>query len=84
MLLEPDIDVSAVREWCVSNGVNATINPTIYRGRIRHYEAKMSSDDMFLFRFRWNEKTRTVCDNDAGPVDGNNVVPFSPCFEQPS
>lgn len=29
---------------------------------------------MFLFRFRWDKKTRTVCDNDAGPVDGNNVV----------
>lgn len=56
MLLEPDIDVSAVREWCVSVGINATINPTIYRGRIRHYEATMSPDDMFLFRFRWDEK----------------------------
>lgn len=83
MLLEPDIDVSAVREWCVSNGVNATINPTIYRGRIRHYEATMSPDDMFLFRFRWDEKTRTV-ENDAGPVDGNNVVSFRRSFEQPS
>jgi hypothetical protein len=75
MLLNHDIDVRAVREWCVSNGVNATINATIYRGRIRHYEAVMSSDDMFLFRLRWDEKTRTV-ENDAGSVDSNNVVPF--------
>ena len=75
MLLEPDIDVAEVRRWCVSNGVNATINPTIYRGRIRHYEAVMSSDDMFLLRLRWNDKTRTV-EHDAGPVDSNNVVPF--------
>lgn len=76
MLLDHDIDVSAVREWCVTNGIaTATINATIYRGRIRHYEAVMSSEDMFLFRFRWDEKTRTV-DNDAGPVGSNNVVPF--------
>ncbi|PTW49325.1 hypothetical protein C8J25_101833 [Sphingomonas faeni] len=80
MILDHDIDVSAVRQWCVSVGINATINPTIYRGRIRHYEATMSPDDMFLFRFRWDEKTRTVCDNDAGPVGSNNVVPFNrPC-----
>ena len=77
MLLEPDIDVSAVREWCVTNGINtATIDGIVYRGRIRHYEATMSPDDMFLFRFRWDEKTRTVCGNDAGPVGSNNVVPF--------
>lgn len=56
MLQDHDIDVSAVREWCVSNGVNATINATIYRGRIRHYEAVLSSDNMFLSRFRWDEK----------------------------
>ena len=75
MILDHDIDVTAVRQWCVSVGINATINATIHRGRIRHYEAVMSGDDMFLFRFRWDEKTRTV-ENDAGPVDSNNVVPF--------
>ena len=84
MLLEPDIDVSAVREWCVTNGINtATINGIVYRGRILHYDATMSPDDMFLFRFRWDEKTRTV-ENDAGPVDGNNVVPFNRLCAQPS
>jgi hypothetical protein len=54
MFLNHDIDVRAVREWCALNGVNATINATIYRGRIRHYEATMSPDDMFLFRLRWS------------------------------
>lgn len=80
MLLDHDIDVSAVRQWCVSNGIpTAAINGIVYRGRIRHYEAVMSEEESVLFRFRWDEKTRTV-DNDAGPVDGNNVVPFkSPC-----
>lgn len=75
MLLNHDIDVRLVREWCVLNGVNATIQAEVYRGRIRHYQAVMSSDDMFLFRLRWDEKSRTV-ENDAGPIDSGNVVPF--------
>ena len=91
MLLDHDIDVRAVRQWCVSVGINATINPTIYRGRIRHYEATMSPDDMFLFRFRWDEKTRTV-ENDAGSLKlgGVGVYPFtqasmrSRCFVVPN
>ena len=55
MVLDRDTDIKAVREWCVTNGVTtATINSIIYRGRIHHFEANMSADDLFLFRLRWS------------------------------